>query len=285
MTEAEKIASRDMRIPLRIRRDVLSILVLVFLTGSVTLPQVAIAGAASENHQIDKEDGGQTVKEILLDIKNELQGIRQLLLQQGRPQPRSQPTAAASPSPLGMVRVNAVGNAVMGKKDAPVTIVEFSDYQCPFCRRFFTSTLPALRAEYIDTGKVRYVFRDFPLSMHPLAWPAAEAALCAGDQGKYWEMHDILFQNQPAFEIEQLKTDARTLGLDEAGFVACIEKRTYRGVVQKNFEEGDAVGIQGTPGFIIGRTTPDGMIQAIALKGAQPLPVFRQVIDRLLTEK
>jgi len=123
---------------------------------------------------------------------------------QGRPQPIQPGSAAAS--------VSIAGNLIMGKKDAPVTMIEFSDYQCPFCRRFFETTLPTLKAEYVETGKVRYVFRDFPLDqIHPHARKAAEAAHCAGDQGKYWEMHDLLFQNPQALRVESLKTHARSL--------------------------------------------------------------------------
>jgi protein-disulfide isomerase len=119
----------------------------------------------------------ETVKQDLADIKKALSEMRQLLVQ--RPAPPSQAAPAIS-------KVSVGDGPILGKPDAPVTVVEFSDYQCPFCQRFFTNTLPELKKDYIDTGKVRYVFRDFPLdAIHPQARKAAEAAHCAGEQGKY----------------------------------------------------------------------------------------------------
>ena len=114
-------------------------------------------------------------------------------------------------------------------RDAPVTIVEFSDYQCPFCRRFYATTLPAIKKEYIDAGKVRYVFRDFPLEeLHSHARKAAEAAHCAGEQGKYWQMHDALFQNQGTLELPQLAEHARAVGLDSLVFNRCMSSSERR---------------------------------------------------------
>jgi protein-disulfide isomerase len=106
-----------------------------------------------------------------------------------------------------MAMVSLSGHPMLGHTGAPLTPIEFSDYQCPYCRRFFGTTLAALKAEYIDTGKLRYVFRNFPIDrIHPFARKAAEAAHCAGDQGQYWEMHDRLFHNPKALQVEQLRT-------------------------------------------------------------------------------
>ena len=178
----------------------------------------------------------------------------------------------------------SVGDSpILGKPDAPVTVIEFSDYQCPFCQKFFTSTLPEIKKDYIDTGKVRYVFRDFPLdSIHPQARKSAEAAHCAGEQGKYWEMHDVLFKNQRALMADNLKGFARDLGLEVDAFNTCLDQGKLATVVSAHQAAGSAAGITGTPGFFIGKTTANGQFEATFIKGSQPITAFRQVIDRLL---
>lgn len=217
------------------------------------------------------------VKTTLAGIKKELAQLRQML------SPRSAPPTRP---PDAMATVGVAGNAMLGNPEAPLTLVEFSDYQCPFCARFHQSTLAALKAEYIDTGKLRYVFRDFPLDqLHPQARKAAEAARCAGEQGRYWEMHDLLFQQQKALEVEQLKAYGRDLGLDALPFEACIAQGRYAAAVQQDVEAGMAAGVRGTPGFFLGRTRPDDTIQGLAIKGAQPIAAFRQTIEHLMAEK
>jgi protein-disulfide isomerase len=216
----------------------------------------------------------ETVKKDLAEIKKTLGEMRQLLVQ--RPAPPAQPAQA-------IAKLNVGRSPSLGKPDAPVTVIEFSDYQCPFCERFFTGTLPALKKDYIDTGKVRYVFRDFPLdSIHPQARKAAEAAHCAGEQGKYWEMHDRLFKNQRALMVENLKGLARDLGLNVDGFDSCLDQGKYANTVSEHLAAGSAVGVTGTPSFFVGKTGEDGTLEGINIRGSQPITAFRQVIDRLL---
>jgi protein-disulfide isomerase len=193
-----------------------------------------------------------------------------------------QPTRPAA----AIVTMSLAGNPILGHQAAPLTLIEFSDYQCPYCARFVQTTLPALKAEYIDTGKVRYIFRDFPIDrIHPHARKAAEAAHCMGDQGKYWEMHDLLFQNQKTLQVEQLKAYARHLSFDAAAFDTCLDQGKYADEVQKDVDDGGAAGVQGTPSFFLGKTQLDDTVQAISFKGAQPITTFRQMIERLLGEK
>src|SRR3972149_3885781 len=200
------------------------------------------------------------------------------------PKARIAPGPGAAPDSAA-ASVSIAGNLIMGKKDAPVTMIEFSDYQCPFCRRFFETTLPTLKAEYVETGKVRYVFRDFPLDqIHPHARKAAEAAHCAGDQGKYWEIHARLFQNPKARRVGRLKTNARSLLLNGATFDARLDRSKYAAEVQKDFDDGMAVGVRGTPSFFVGKTRSDDTIQGVFLSGALPTPIFRQAIDNALRE-
>jgi protein-disulfide isomerase len=218
----------------------------------------------------------ETIQRDLAAIKKELREMRQLLTQ--RPAPSAPPAQALS-------KVSVGDGPSLGKPDAPVTLVEFSDYQCPFCGRFFKNTFAELKTEYIDTGKLRYVFRDFPLDkIHPQARKAAEAAHCAGEQGKYWEMHDTLFNNQHTFKVENLKGFARDLGLEADAFNACLDEGKYTDAVAQHHAAGSAAGVTGTPGFFVGKTSSDGTFEATFIKGRQPITTFRQTIDRILAE-
>jgi len=228
-------------------------------------------GAPSEIGAL-KEDV-ERLKTELAEIKKQLADLPQLLSQRA-----AQPAQPANV----MAKVSVADNPSLGKSDAPVTVIEFSDYQCPFCQRFVRNTLPALKTDYIDTGKVRYVFRDFPLAMHRQARKAAEAAHCAGEQGKYWEMHDVIFNNQQALKVEDLKEHASSLDLEPAAFNNCLEQGKYAAEIDKDFADGSTAGITGTPSFFIGKTEPNGTIEGTLIRGAQPITAFRQVIDGLL---
>lgn len=165
-------------------------------------------------------------------------------------------------------------DAVMGDSNAPVTIVEFSDYQCPFCKRFRDQTLDQLKAEYIDTGKAKFIYRDFPLtSIHQYAQKAAEATECADDQGMFWEYHDIVFANPSALDVTSLKQHAATLGLDAGEFGECLDSGKHAGEVSKDLSDGQRAGARGTPFFLVGNTV---------LSGAQPIEAFRSAIDAQL---
>jgi protein-disulfide isomerase len=214
---------------------------------------------------------------IQADLKIVKEQLAQVLRILNRPQA---PTAVATSGP---VRASLADGPVLGRADAPVTIVEFSDYQCPFCQRFFATTLPVLRKEYVQTGKVRYVFRDFPLDqLHPHARKAAEAAHCAGDQDKFWEMHDKLFENAKALAAPQLVEHARALGLDAGKFNECLSSERHSPRVERGLADGTAAGVRGTPGFVIGRTVPGDTLEGTPIRGAQSLQTFRRIIDSLL---
>jgi len=165
------------------------------------------------------------------------------------------------------------------KDCTPVTIVEFSDYQCPYCRRFASTVFPMLKRDYIDTGKVRYVFRDFPLAqIHPQAAKAHEGAHCAGEHNLYWEMHDVLFQKQKDLSIPSLKQYAQDMGLDTEAFGGCLDSGKYQAAIQKDMADGAKAGVRGTPSFIIGKTGTGETITGTLVRGAQPLARFQQVI-------
>jgi len=172
------------------------------------------------------------------------------------------------PPPVLRVDIKVEGAPSKGKAKAPVTIVEFSDFHCPFCRRVLP-TLDQIESRYGD--KVRLVFRDFPIdNLHPGARKGHEAARCANEQGRFWPYHDKLFANAPKASSEDLNGYAKEVGLDVAAFEQCLNSGKYRAAVQQDIEEGKRVGVTGTPAFFI-----NGRLIA----GAQPLNVFTRVID------
>ena len=188
--------------------------------------------------------------------------------------------------PAANVKVDLDDDAVLGKEDAPVTIVEFSDYQCPFCRRSYTQVYPLLKENFINTGKAKLVFRDFPLtSIHPSALPAAEAAECAGDQGKYYEMHDKIFDEQNKFgqgtvpfTNDDLKKWASEIGLNTEEFNSCLDSGKNAKEIENDFTDGSSYGVSGTPTYFIGNDK-DGYK---TIGGAQPYQVFEQTINEFL---
>ncbi|MDH7488785.1 MAG: DsbA family protein [Anaerolineae bacterium] len=165
---------------------------------------------------------------------------------------------------------------VKGSPDAPVTIVEFSEFQCPYCGYYSREVFPKIDEAYIKTGKVKYVFRDFPLSFHSNAQKAAEAAGCAGQQGKFWEYHDVLFAHQDALDIPSLKQYAADLGLDTAQFDACLDSGTMAKEVAGDAADGQTYGVSGTPAFFV---------NGIRLNGAQPFEAFQELIEEELAKK
>ena len=164
------------------------------------------------------------------------------------------------------------GNAIIGDPDAPITIVEWSDFECPFCARFYNDAYQDIKENWIDTGKAKLVFRDFPLSFHANAQKAHEAAECAGDQDMYYEMHDALFENGVSGGVAAFKTFAADLGLNQAEFDDCLDSGKHEAEVKKDMADGMKAGVQGTPGFII-----EGQL----ISGAQPYAVFEQLLNSL----
>lgn len=199
---------------------------------------------------------------------------------------KKQEVAKANPAPeqggvLGaesLAKIETGGAGVKGEANAPVTIVEFSDFQCPFCKRYFDETYARIGQEY--GNKIRYIFHDYPLPFHQNAQRVAEVARCAGDQGKFWEMHDLLFTKQdewvPQAKIDQtVKNYAQKIGLDVNKFSACLNSGKFTQAVKDDFSLGASVGISGTPSFFINGKT---------LVGAQPFESFKALIDSALTK-
>ncbi len=178
------------------------------------------------------------------------------------------------------VKVDTDDDPAMGQLDAPVVIVEFSDYQCPYCGQFVEQTLPQIEREYIETGKAQLVFRDFPLSFHQHAELAARAAQCAYEQDSFWEMHDRIFSGQGEWSGsteagEVFAQYAGELGLDQGEFRECLDSARYKEEVQADFDDGVGYGVSGTPTFFV---------NGIKLVGAQPFSAFQKVIESELRE-
>ena len=169
---------------------------------------------------------------------------------------------------------------VRGNPRAPITLLEYSDFTCGFCEKFFEETWPILFSEYIDTGKVRLVYRDFPRAPSGPSVDTALAARCAGEQGQYWAMHDRLFSSGDKFSTAQLRQQAEDLRLDAKRFASCFEASRYTQDIFKDRMEGGALGIRGTPHFILYATNDPQ--EAVAIPGAFPYEVFKEEIDKLL---
>ena len=217
----------------------------------------------------------EEIKRGQSNIQKELQEIKTLL--RGR-------VPAPPPEPQNVV-LEIKGDPFKGQPDAKLTLVEFSDYQCPFCVRHSRDTLPQLEREYIATGKVKYVFRNFPIeSIHPQAFKAHEAANCAGEQGKYWEMHDRLFNNQKTMSPKDLLDHAQALSLEMPKFQQCLDSGKHAAKIRKDLADGQKAGVQGTPSFFLALTEPnDGMVKAVRIiRGAQPYAAFKAAIDSIL---
>ncbi|MHA7734361.1 DsbA family protein [Nitrosopumilus sp. S6] len=184
------------------------------------------------------------------------------------------------------VKISADNDPIIGNPDAPITIIEFSDFQCPFCARFHVQTLPLLLEEYIEQGKVKLVFRDFPIqSIHPNALPASVAAECANEQGQFKAMHDMLFDNQNQWSnqetvdaLSMFSQYATQIQLDQETFDACLTSGKYIEEIRNDLDDGRSYDVTGTPGFFIGNDE----IGYVELKGAQPFESFKKVIDAQL---
>jgi len=190
------------------------------------------------------------------------------------------------PSTPAVIQVSVDDDPFKGNPDASVTVIEFSDFQCPFCSRFFTQTLPILQENYIDTGKIKFVYRDFPIdSIHPNARPVHIAAECADEQGKFWEYHDILFEKQSVwqrlspFDLQTtLVQYADDFGLQTTSFEACLSSPEIADEVNADLLQATQYGASGTPTFFIGNEK-NGFIKLV---GAQPYASFQAAIDSQL---
>ena len=214
-------------------------------------------------------------------ILKELREIKQLL---ARPQQQQAPAAPSVPPKPENLTVKGDAIYVLGKSDAPLTLVEFTDYQCPFCGRFETTTFPEIKKNYIDTGKVRFILRDLPLDFHPFALKAAQSVHCAGDQGKYWEMKELVFKNQNKIDVDSLAGYAKDLSLNGDTFKSCMADGKHLKEIGDDAKYAASLGITGTPTFVLGKAVGDS-VEGRVIVGAQPLAAFEAAINEMLGKR
>ncbi len=200
----------------------------------------------------------------------------------------TQQAPQASPENTGPVKVSLDDDPVLGDKNAPVTLIDFSDYECPFCKRHFDQVYSQIKKDYIDTGKVKMVYRDLPLPFHdPNATDQAIAANCARDQGgdaMYFRYHNEIFKrtiSNKTFARENLPKIAADLGLNTANFESCLNSDKYKAEVKKDLDDAAKYGASGTPTFFIGKSTGQE-IDGTKIVGAQPYSVFKTIIEEQL---
>ncbi len=226
----------------------------------------------------------QALKEQQVQMQRELQAIKVFL------QAAMQPKQAQEPEVPGLVGalIPTEGEPSMGSPTARVTIMEVSDYHCPFCKRHTQQTFPQMNAEYVKTGKARYIFVDYPIAqLHPQAARAHEAAACAGEQGKFWEMHTSLFSSPPAKDDTALAAQAQSAGLDSSKFNSCLASGRNAAGIKTSIARMEQLGISGTPMTVIGLTPAPGRPMKVVkyVYGARPYADFKAAIEALINSQ
>lgn len=226
----------------------------------------------------------QTLRDQQAQMQKELTAIKNFLQSVMQPRQQGQADGPEVPGIIGAT-IPTANEPSLGPASAKVTVMEISDYHCPFCKCQTLQTFPQIAAEYIKTGKIQYMFVDYPIAqLHPAAARTHEAANCAGDQGKYWEMHASLFNNPVARDDAALTALARPLGIDTAALQSCLAGGKHAGAVQASVSRMEQLGISGTPMVVIGLTPAPGQPMKIVkyVYGAQPFAAFKAAIEGVL---
>jgi protein-disulfide isomerase len=231
------------------------------------IPAALLLGTGVSAQAPPQAPPAMSQQQINEEMLKELRQIRQILERISQPQ---QPAAPPQPT---TAKITNLKGFVMGRPDAPLTMIEFTDLQCPFCRQYVTTTFDEIKKNWIDTGKLRYISRDFPLDFHPQAMPAARAALCAGDQGKFWELRYTLMRNANLLSSDYINRTAADLKLDTKAFASCIASTKFDAEIQAEMQEGTRIGVTGTPTFVIGKTAAT-VVEGPMIVGALPYGAF-----------
>ncbi|WP_114327547.1 DsbA family protein [Candidatus Colwellia aromaticivorans] len=253
---------------------------IIILSLFVCLVSCKDADIKQQTKAVQTDPDIQVIKDDLKHLKKEIAVIRQALtdihkIAMDTPEPAAQPIPAELTLDLNP------DDPLLGSAEAKIAIIEFSDFQCPYCKRFAEQTFPPIKKNYIDTGKVRYIARDFPLDFHPQAQGAAIAASCAQAQGAYWPMRDSLFSNIRNLGPERYTELASNLKLDLTKFNQCSKDKSKAEEVLADQGFGASLGISGTPSFLIGIIKGDKLINARLIVGAQGYQTFSTVINAI----
>lgn len=271
-----------------------------FAAGSLPKPQIEVSlqqlrrtcfalvlvlGLVLCTLPLEAQVANEAIVDRLKTMEDAIRSLeRQIALLTGSLRPPIPPSPTAD---IPAVVLQNTGNHFKGNGTARIAIVEFSDFECPFCGRHAASVYRELLAKFVNTGKLTYQFRHLPLEhIHPNARNAAEAAECAGQQGQFWEFHDALFANQKNLTVPELSTHARVLGLNVSTFESCLSQRTMAAKVDADLAEAKQLGLSGTPAFLVGEIRNDGSIIATRrIIGSQPYAMFETVLTELLAKR
>jgi len=249
---------------------------MMFARTLAAIPAAFLLGAALQAQGPTPPASGRvetmSQQQINEEMLKELRAIHQLLERLTQPQQAPPPTTA---------KLADLKGYALGRPDAPLTMVEFTDLQCPFCRQYATVTFAELKKNWIDTGKLRYISRDFPLDFHPQAMPSARAARCAGEQGHFWDMRLTLMRNANLLSPEYISRTAADMKLDTAAFASCTASPKFDAEIQADLQEGARIGISGTPTFVLGKTAPT-TLEGPMIVGALPYAQFDARLKDLL---
>jgi len=250
------------------KRAILNICTAVLLlAGPVSSALAEMSDAERQQFQKMQQDIEMLKKQV------------QVLGREKRMQPSSPPVIEIAPKPssISLGTIQPLGNP-----DAKIALIEFADYQCPYCERFQTQSFGALKSRFIDNGKVMYVFRDLPAPNRPQALPAAIAARCAGEQGKYYEMQSLLFSYGKSLKEDSYTRFAKKLGLDETKFSACLMDNNQVERIRQDTVDAQHLGIRGTPTFYIGTVKDNKVVDPKQIVGALPYSYFKQALENAL---
>jgi len=259
----------------RIRSASVAIVILLGLVQHIAIAQ------ASEEQQSPED---RALLAHLIELNKELRALNAeiKLLRSTVAALAATQSSSNLPPPIVSSEIELGDSFVLGDQNATVAVIDFTDFQCPFCKRAYDQTFSQLRAKYIDTGKLKYAVRDFPLSFHGQAHGAAVAARCAGEQSAYWSMRDRLFSSQNRLGPQLYSELSDELGLDQGEFLACLRSLETADLVTADLSYGERVGVRGTPSFFIGRVEGDRIVRARRLSGAQSFASFASIIEPLL---
>lgn len=241
---------------------------------AILLLAVFVPTARADMSEAERQQFQQLQQDVEM-LKKQVQ----VLSREQRMQPAAPPVIEVAPKPksISLGTIQPLGNP-----DAKVALIEFADYQCPYCERFYRQSFGNLKSRFIDSGKVMYVYRDLPAPNRPQALPAAIAARCAGEQGKFYEMQSLLFSNGSSLQQSSYARFAKKLGLDSSKFQACLIDNNQVEKVRQDINEAQSLGIRGTPTFYIGAVDGNKIVNPRQIVGALPYSYFKQALEKAL---